>query len=884
MTVDGAGQVYVAWAERGFAPLNMDLDEGDARILVSTSSNGSAWTAPVPVDNSAPAGHQVMPTLTFAGGKLMVAYYDFREDVSEVFSEFVDERLAIVRRHTVDVRAAMAAPGVAPAFGASVRVSEYLMGSRPGTGPRPVEQLQFNPPNLKLFKLGTVPFFGDYIDLTPSPAFVPTAAGAWTFNTAPISSPLYHVVWTDNRDIVPPMDGDWTKYTPPGSVGGISTFDGQTRLGVCIPGQDGMRNQNIYTARITGGLVAGSPGNNKPLDPLLQRAFVVFAQNATDTTRIFRLTIDSQPAGGRASFLQAPLPPYTSQSPAPLTTLDVIVPRRSTVARNVYATSSNQHARISVSVKEVGTVQGPVLAGGLASTVVLNPDISNPDISNPDISNPDISNPDISNAEVSNPDISNPDISNPDISNPDISNPDISNPDISNPDISNIQVANPDISNPDISNPDISNPDISNPDISNPDISNPDISNQSLTDTTWTVTNDGNTTASYSLKLLLSGAAPTPSQVALQLILRKVYTTPVSVDCTLALHAYNVLLANITNPVFSTPASVTDPGIVNPSASNATLWLAPGETAKVTLRVMDKNTRDTVTFNAAQQVIPAVISQARNVSLTGGVLVVEPEEAVALPPLLTLTAQFLPVPATRAVSVPIGSVSVRVLDQGGAPLAGASVGLSTHAGGTDAQVGATLTSTSNSSGVATFTLGALPAGVYRLRAQVTHSGFSAAAISSTYIYVIPASGIVQWPTYAGGNGHYYQYVQTPGLSWTAARTAAAGLSHLGVQGHLAAIGSAAENLFVNSLRNGGNLRAWLGLYDPDGSGPLSFQWITGQPFAYANWVPGEPNNPTTEFWVEMFADTFWNNNRDLDPVVSFRTTGYLVEYPVGGGF
>ena len=234
----------------------------------------------------------------------------------------------------------------------------------------------------------------------------------------------------------------------------------------------------------------------------------MFAQNTTNVTKIFRLTITSQPLNGRASFDE-----FAAQ---PLTSIDVTTPARSMAARTVYAMSSDPHAQIPVTVTEISAVGGTPVPNGLSDAVVLNPDISNPDISNPDISNPDISNPDISNKEVfnpdisnpdiSNPDISNPDISNPDISNPDISNPDISNPDISNPDISNVVVANPDISNPDISNPDISNPDISNPDISNPDISNPDISNTTLTDVSWTVTNNGNTSTSFNVNLFLAGA------------------------------------------------------------------------------------------------------------------------------------------------------------------------------------------------------------------------------------------------------------------------------------------------------------------------------------------------------------------------------------------
>ena len=38
-----------------------------------------------------------------------------------------------------------------------------------------------------------------------------------------------------------------------------------------------MRNQNVYTARVTEGLFVSAPGNNKPLGRF-QRAFVVVAE------------------------------------------------------------------------------------------------------------------------------------------------------------------------------------------------------------------------------------------------------------------------------------------------------------------------------------------------------------------------------------------------------------------------------------------------------------------------------------------------------------------------------------------------------------------------------------------------------------------------------
>ena len=157
-------------------------------------------------------------------------------------------------------------------------------------------------------------------------------------------------------------------------------------------------------------------------------------------------------------------------------------------------------------------------------------------------------------------------------------------------------MANPDIANPDIANPDIANPDIANPDIANPDIANPDIANASLSDITWTMTNDGNTTAAFNVNLFLSqqttavcaaGQDPkTDGCIATQLILRKVYNTPVATGCSLEVQSQNVLLVNIKNPQFVMPGQGL-PDQNSDSPANATLWLAPGESAKITLRVYD---------------------------------------------------------------------------------------------------------------------------------------------------------------------------------------------------------------------------------------------------------------------------------------------------------
>ncbi|MEI6246215.1 MAG: hypothetical protein WCQ64_14360, partial [Acidobacteriota bacterium] len=631
MAIDDDGRVYVAWTERGFGtarPNPIDSvtgqpkPEGDARVVISTSRTGAAWTAPRAVDAGNGAalgtpgadmpGHQLMPSIAFAAGKLVVVYYDLREDVSRVFGPFISEKDAIAsarKRHTIDIRAAYATKGDVPVFGPSQQVSSYLQGNLKGeTGAAAVRNLQANAPLLPLFKLGTVPFLGDYIDIAPSPAFVQNK-GVWSYNTAAQAAPVFHVVWTDNRDVQKPKDGDWTHYTP---VGAATNPGKYAEAPACVPGQAGMRNQNIYSARLTWGLVAGSPGNSKPLDPNMPRGFVVFAQNTTTVTKTFRFSIPSPPVGGIASFTQSPV----AGTIYPLMTLDVSVAPKSMVTRTVFVTSSDPKAQVPVDVKEVTAPNQSIVAGGLSSRVVLNPDVSNPEISNPEISNPEISNPEISNAEVYNPEISNPEISNPEISNPEISNPEISNPEISN-----IVIANPEISNPEISNPEISNPEISNPEISNPEISNPEISNGAITDVTWTIVNTGNTTTSFNVNLFLANAAAklagpggtgVQGGIKTQLVVHKAYTTPIAFGCSLKQEPHTVLVANILFPKFYEPGTSTQFDPANPDVTNTTLWLEPGGEGKITLRIVDPNPRDGITIDPVHDVTPVITAEPKN--------------------------------------------------------------------------------------------------------------------------------------------------------------------------------------------------------------------------------------------------------------------------------
>jgi hypothetical protein len=757
MAIDGSSRVYVAWAERGFATSRPSPVDGDARIRVATTTDAVSFSAPVTAANET-YGHQVMPSMAFAGGKLMLAYYDLRDTAANVFGKFVTDQGLTDKRQTIDIRASLAVPAATPVFAPSVKVSDYLTGYRNNTSV--IEQLQINPPNLPMFKLGTVPFIGDYIDLTPAPAFVPAGGGRWAYNTAATATiPVFHATWTDNRDVRAPLDGNWANYTPPTIVGGDGTslFDDTKVVAVCHAGNAGSRNQNIYTARIGGGLVVGAPGNSKQLSTTLQRGFVVFATNDTTTTRIFRMRVVAQPVGGRASFEQFPLPPYTAASPAPLVFVDVRVPGRSTASRTLYVTSSDPKAQVFVDIDEIASVGGSPVDGGLEGQVVINPDIDNPDIDNPDIDNPDIDNPDIDNAEVYNPDIDNPDIDNPDIDNDGIENPDIDNPDIDN-----VRVANPDIDNVGVGNPDIDNPDIDNPDIDNPDIDNPDIDNGTISDVTWTVSNIGNTTAAFNVNLFLATAG-VPTGIVPQLIVYKTYKTPVLAPngCDLRTETRNVLMFNVNNPTFISSGAVPDQN--DPSDKNATIWLAPGELGRVTLRLYDDNKFDNVIvtnldgshasidprFNPATAVTLGVAGQ--------GVDVLDPPGTTE-PPVVTTTGTnlfFIQHPTLADVDTAIApAVRVRVFDNTGAPLAGVTVNLSLLNPPVGVSLAGDLTQDTGMDGVATFADISVtaPAAGLRLRAEATFAGGAAGGTSEPFdIGIAPPTNLffMQQPTSTG---------------------------------------------------------------------------------------------------------------------------------------
>ncbi len=154
--------------------------------------------------------------------------------------------------------------------------------------------------------------------------------------------------------------------------------------------------------------------------------------------------------------------------------------------------------------------------------------------------------------------------------------------------------------------------------------------------------------------------------------------------------------------------------------------------------------------------------------------------------------------------------------------------------------------------------------------------------------------------YLPSTDHYYEYISSPGITWTTARDAAAARRYFGLQGYLATIMSPEEAQLTGEQASG---VGWIGGSDATTEGV--WQWVTGPEAGtvfwnggingstpnYANWNTNEPNDCCSgsdgdENYAHVTSPNVgtrgsWNdlpNAGDTNPSSNFHPQGYVVEY------
>lgn len=139
------------------------------------------------------------------------------------------------------------------------------------------------------------------------------------------------------------------------------------------------------------------------------------------------------------------------------------------------------------------------------------------------------------------------------------------------------------------------------------------------------------------------------------------------------------------------------------------------------------------------------------------------------------------------------------------------------------------------------------------------------------------------------NGHHYQLMPANGITWDQARLQAASMVFQGASGHLATLTEQSEHDFVFSIGDPHNY--WVGGFQNTNSPNFvepggAWEWITGEPFVFTAWLPGEPNNTGAtgaEDWLELLGagggfNPTWNDASQVE-----HPRGFVVEFPTGSG-
>lgn len=158
---------------------------------------------------------------------------------------------------------------------------------------------------------------------------------------------------------------------------------------------------------------------------------------------------------------------------------------------------------------------------------------------------------------------------------------------------------------------------------------------------------------------------------------------------------------------------------------------------------------------------------------------------------------------------------------------------------------------------------------------------------------------IEWSVLDGGNGHFYEFVEAPLITWADASIAVANREYQGMPGHLLTSTSVSENNFVrDTFSNGTGMFGWIGASDSAVEG--EWRWVEGPesgiqfwqggidgtvtpPFNFANWAGRDPTGGSEDFAVmglgpfDVVQAGEWGD-ADNNAGSGAPIAGYFVEY------
>ncbi len=190
-------------------------------------------------------------------------------------------------------------------------------------------------------------------------------------------------------------------------------------------------------------------------------------------------------------------------------------------------------------------------------------------------------------------------------------------------------------------------------------------------------------------------------------------------------------------------------------------------------------------------------------------------------------------------------------------------------GSTSGTMGSISYSYNSANGILTLTGSASAADYQAIIRKVTYSNTASTPETSDRSIKISLNAALSFD----GNGHFYEYVTSPNITWAAAKTAASNMRYFGLQGYLVTITSAEESAFCASKLLG---QGWLGASDEASEG--TWRWVAGPEngnvLTYTHWNSGEPNDAGgNEDCAQFLANGLWN---DLSSTATLA--GFVVEY------